>query len=117
MAESEFEYPAAIAALPDADIPLPGVRGKLLQAEGRQVVFFDIEPIGAIPPHRHAAQFGVVLDGEMSLTIAGATRRYRRGDSYFIPAGVEHSAVFHTRVRVIDLFDEPARYRPRGREV
>lgn len=114
MAEPEFEYPPMVGALPDADIPLPGVHGKLLQADGRQAVFFDIEPIGGIPPHRHSAQFGVVLDGEMSLTIGGETRRYRRGDSYHIPAGVEHSAVFHTRVRVLDLFDEPARYRPRG---
>ena len=77
-------------------------------------MFFDIEPIGAIPEHSHAAQFGVVLDGEMTLTIAGVARRYGRGDTYFIPAGVPHSAVFHTRFRAIDVFDEPARYRARG---
>jgi quercetin dioxygenase-like cupin family protein len=113
MSDSGFEYPEMIRALAAADIPFPGVSGRLLQGEGRQVVFFDIEPIGAVPEHAHAAQFGVVLDGEMTLTIGGHSRRYRRGDTYFIPAGVPHGAVFHTRFRAIDVFDEPARYRPR----
>ena len=114
MSDSSFEYPETIRALPAADIPLDGVTGWLLQGEGRQVVFFDIEPIGRIPEHSHGAQFGVVLDGEMTLTVAGVPHRYRRGDTYFIPAGVPHSAVFHTRFRAIDVFDEPARYRAKG---
>ena len=105
-------YPDVIEALPDADIPLEGVRGKLLQAEGHQVVFFDIQPIGAIPAHSHGAQWGVMLDGEMELTIGGVTRTVRTGDNYYIPAGVEHSAVFKTRSRVMDLFAEPDRYKP-----
>jgi len=113
MTEPEFAYPETIRTLPEADIPLEGVKGWLLRGEGRQVVFFEIEPIGAIPEHTHSAQFGVVLDGEMTLTVAGVSRRYRRGDTYFIPAGTPHSAVFHTRFRAIDVFDEPARYRAR----
>jgi len=114
MTDSSFEFPEMIRRLPEADIPLPGVRGRLLQGERHQAVFFEIEPIGAIPEHSHSAQFGVLLEGEMSLTIGGQTRRYRAGDRYFIPAGVPHSAVFHTSVRVFDVFDEPARYRAKG---
>ncbi len=114
MAEPAFEFPEMIRRLPEADIPFRGVRGRLLQGAAQQAVFFEIEPIGAVPEHTHAAQLGVMLAGEMSLTIGGATRRYRAGDSYFIPAGVPHSAVFHTAVRAIDFFDEPARYRPKG---
>jgi mannose-6-phosphate isomerase-like protein (cupin superfamily) len=107
------EYPEWILGLPEIDVPLEGVRGWLLQAAGRQAVFFDIEPIGEIPIHAHGAQFGVVLEGEMSLTIAGETRRCGPGDTYEIPAGTPHGAVFHSRVRVIDFFDEPARYSPK----
>ncbi|RJO68678.1 MAG: cupin domain-containing protein [Myxococcales bacterium] len=114
MAEKRFEFPAMIRNLPEIDVPLEGVRGRLLQGEGRQAVFFEIEPIGAIPEHSHGAQFGVVLEGEMSLTIDGKTRRYGRGDAYYIPAGVPHGAVFHTAFRAIDVFDEPARYRKKG---
>jgi quercetin dioxygenase-like cupin family protein len=113
MAEQAFEFPEMIRRLPEADIPFHGVRGRLLQGEKHQAVFFEIEPIGAVSEHTHSAQFGVMLSGEMSLTFGGQTHRYRAGDRYFIPAGVPHSAVFHTPVRALDIFDEPARYRAR----
>jgi quercetin dioxygenase-like cupin family protein len=47
----------------------------------------------------------------MSLTIGGQTKLYTKGDSYFIPDGVLHSAVFHTQVKAVDVFDEVERYR------
>ncbi|MFH2007095.1 MAG: cupin domain-containing protein [bacterium] len=103
-------YPDMIRRLPRADIPLDGVVGRLLQAGGHQVVFFEIEPIGAIPPHAHGDQWGVVLEGDMELTIGAETRTYRRGDTYFVPAGVTHSATFRTRFRALDVFGEPDRY-------
>ncbi len=103
-----------IQGLPDVDLDVPGIRGKLLQGEDQQVVFFTIERTAAIPFHSHGAQWGIVVEGEMDLTIGGVTRTYRQGDSYAIPAGVEHGASFRTDVRAIDVFDEPARYRPRA---
>jgi len=108
------KWPEFIEQLPEVDIALAGVKGKLLQAGQRQVVFFDIQPIGAIPAHKHGAQWGVVIEGEMELNIGGKSRIYRRGDSYYIPAGVEHGAKFLSHFRAIDIFDEPARYRPKG---
>lgn len=113
MAEESPGYPDFVRGLPEIDIPLDGVRGWLMQAGQRQAVFFDIEPVGEIPVHTHGAQFGVVLEGEMSLTIDGETRTYRKGDTYFVPAGVPHGATFPTHVRAIDFFDEPDRYSPR----
>ncbi|MBU2547727.1 MAG: cupin domain-containing protein [Proteobacteria bacterium] len=113
---SDVVYPDMIEDLPDIDLDLEGVRGKLLQADAKQVVFFDIEPVGAIPPHAHSAQWGVVLEGEMELTVNGRTTTYRKGDAYFIPAGQEHAANFKTRFKAIDFFDEPTRYRPRACE-
>ena len=107
-------YPEMIESLPDIDLDIEGVRGKLLQAEGRQVVFFDIQPIGSIPPHAHGAQWGVVVDGRMELTIGGRTRTYTKGGSYYIPAGVEHSARFMTRCLIIDVFHDPDRYSPKA---
>lgn len=104
-------YPEIITSLPDIDIPLEGVKGKLLQAGDYQIAFFDIQPTAKVPAHSHDAQFGVMLDGEMDLIIGGETRTVKKGDTYFIPKGVEHSAVFRTRVLVMDLFAEPARYK------
>ena len=97
-------FPNAITTLPEADVPLEGVTGYLSQGPDHQVVFFEIEPIGEIPPHSHGEQWGIVVEGEMELTIGGEARRYGPGDSYHIPAGVEHGARFLTRVRAIDFF-------------
>lgn len=106
-------FPELITGLPEADIPLEGVRGWISQARDHQVVFFEIEPIGAVPAHSHGAQWGIVVDGEMELTIDGATRRYASGDSYFIPEGAVHGARFLTRCRVIDVFADRERWKAR----
>ena len=107
-------FPEVITRLPEADIPIPGVRGWISQADDHQVVFFDIDPIGEIPPHSHAEQWGIVVEGEVELTIGGETRRYHPGDSYYIPAGVVHSASFLSHVRAIDVFAESERYKTKG---
>lgn len=107
-------YPDMIRNLPQIVTPVPGVRGWLLQGPGSQAVFFDIEAGIRIPPHSHCAQWGLVVEGEFSLTIAGRARTYRKGEWYFIPAEAVHSADFPVRVNVIDVFDDPARYRAKA---
>ena len=107
-------YPPFIRNLPLADLSFPGIVAHMLQGDRGQAVFFEIEAGAEIPPHSHGDQWGVVLDGEMELTIGGETRRYRPGDSYFIPAGTVHGARFPTRVRVFDLFADAQRYQPRA---
>ena len=104
-------YPDMIRDLPEIDIELEGVRGWLVAGGDKQIVFFDIQPVGKIPPHSHCNQWGIMIEGEMSLTIDQQTKKYRKGDWYFIPEGVEHSAEFHSRVNVIDMFDAPDRYK------
>jgi len=67
-----------------------------------------------VPPHSHGAQWGMVIEGEMRLTAGEETRDLKKGDSYVIPAGVVHSAVFLTRVYAVDVFADPDRYRVKG---
>jgi quercetin dioxygenase-like cupin family protein len=111
---TEQGYPDLITKLPRIQSPAKGVRGWLLQAPDQQLVFFDIEAIGTIPPHSHGAQWGIVVEGEMDLTIDGETRRVRPGDSYFIPAGAVHSATFLSHCRAIDMFADRDRYEVAG---
>jgi len=110
---STAAFPEFVTNLPEANIPFPGVRGWISQAPNHQVIFMDIDPIGRVAPHRHGEQWGIVVEGEMELTLGGLTQRYRAGDSYHIPANVEHAATFLTRVRVIDVFADADRYRAR----
>ncbi len=104
-------YPDLITRLPEIETPIPGISGRLIQGEKTQAVFFDIAAGSVVPPHSHCAQWGLMIEGEMELTIGGDTKTYRRGDRYFIPAGVVHAASFRTRVFVQDVFDDPARYK------
>jgi quercetin dioxygenase-like cupin family protein len=109
-------FPKMITDMPEADIPFEGMRGWLLQGTRGQVVFFDIEPVGKVPTHSHGEQWGIVVEGELSLTIDGVTGVYRKGDHYHIPAGAIHSATFDGPCKVIDFFADADRYQPRGEE-
>jgi quercetin dioxygenase-like cupin family protein len=104
-------FPEMIEKLPDIDIPLPGIRGKLFQGQEMQAVFFTTDGPGEIPPHSHQAQWGVLLEGEAEMTIGGQTQTFRRGDSYFIPAGAVHSIRALSPMKALDFFDEPGRYK------
>ena len=104
-------YPDLITSLPEANIPFKGVRGWISQSVNHQVVYMDIEPIGEVAEHSHAAQWGYVLEGEMKLRIDGVEKTYLKGDSYYIPENVIHSAVFETRTFIMDVFAERNRYK------
>jgi len=103
-------FPEFITGWPEVDVPLEGVRGWLLQGDRQQAVFFEIQPSALVPLHSHGEQWGIVVEGEMELTINEQTRHCRPGDSYHIPAGAPHSARFLSRVRVIDVFADVHRY-------
>ena len=105
-------YPQIISGLPEANIPFDGVRGWLSQGNNHQIVFFEIDPIGEVPAHMHGAQWGVVFEGEMDLTIGEETKTYQKGDHYFVPEGILHSAIFKKKTWVMDFFAEKDRYQP-----
>lgn len=103
-----------ITRLPQADIPMAGVTAYLLAAKEGQAVFFKLPAGAAVPPHSHGAQWGIVVQGEIELTIGGVQRTYRKGDDYTIGDGVVHSAVVKTDSLVIDVFADAGRYRAKA---
>ncbi|MBN2274473.1 MAG: cupin domain-containing protein [Bacteroidales bacterium] len=111
----KFLYTEMIKNLPEADIPFPGLKGWILQGEDHQIVFFDIEPIGKVSEHAHGAQWGMVIEGEIELTVGGVTNTYKDGDCYAIPHQVVHSAVFKKRSRIMDFFADKDRYKIKDR--
>ena len=107
-------YADFIKALPQADIPMKGPLAYLLTGGPCQVVFFDLPAGAEVPPHSHGAQWGIIVDGEIELTIGGETNIYRKGDSYFIGDGVVHSGKITENCRAIDVFADADRYQPRA---
>lgn len=103
-------FPEPITSLPEADIPLTGIKAYLSQSDRHQIVFMEFKEDVDLPEHSHAAQIGIVLEGRIELTIDGETTGYTRGDRYFIPEGVLHSGKIYAGYADITFFDEPNRY-------
>ena len=103
-------FPEIITRHPAADLGFSGVESHLVQAGEQQLVFMSFDIDVQVPEHSHAGQWGVVLDGEMELTIGGDRKLLRRGDSYFIPAGIVHAAEIRRGYKDVTLFDQRDRY-------
>jgi mannose-6-phosphate isomerase-like protein (cupin superfamily) len=65
-----------------------------LQREGfRHTYIWQDGPHAHYPDHTHPAETAhVILDGEMTLTMAGGSQTYRLGERCDVPAGAVHSA-------------------------
>ena len=74
------------------------------------MAFFTFLKDFELPAHSHKAQWGTVVEGEVELTIGGVTKTYGPGESYDIPAGVEHGGTVKAGSLVIDAFAEADRY-------
>jgi quercetin dioxygenase-like cupin family protein len=106
-----FEKP--IQDLPEAAMTLRGVKAYLAQGQTHQIIFMQISEDDDMPEHAHAAQVGIVLEGRIDLIIHGEKRTYRKGDRYYIPAGVRHSGKVYAGFAQVAFFNEPDRYRPK----
>lgn len=107
-------FPQPIRNLQEADIPIPGSKAYLSQAQGHQILFMEFEDEADLPEHAHEAQVGFVLEGRIDLVIAGEAKSYTKGDRFYIPAGVRHSGKIHAGYADITFFDEPSRYSARN---
>lgn len=104
-------FPKIITKLPEADIPIEGVRSHLFQGQNQQFIFMSFEKDAEVPEHSHEGQWAVVLDGEIELTIDGKIHTFKKGDTYFIPKGVKHSARIRRGYKDLTLFDQKDRYK------
>jgi quercetin dioxygenase-like cupin family protein len=104
-------FPEEVKQLPLADIPIDGLKAWLAQEENNQVLFMEFDEDTEVQPHSHRSQWGVVLEGRMDLVIDGQMKTYQKGDRYYIPEGVEHSAKIYAGYADICFFHQKDRYR------
>ena len=107
-------FPEFVDQLPEIDLDLSGVTGRLLQARDHQVVFFCFDQETVVPDHSHGAQWEVVIAGEVVLRTGGEERNYRAGDSFFIADGQVHGAVVRAGFRSVAFFAQADRYATRN---
>ena len=106
-------FPAPVLHLPEADIPLNGIKAYLSQGSGHQIIFMEFSKDVDLPEHAHAGQWGVVLEGKIELIIGGVKRMYGKGDRYYIPEGVKHSGRIFAGYADMTFFDQGDRYKER----
>jgi quercetin dioxygenase-like cupin family protein len=72
---------------------VPGVNIQAIGGEQVLVCRVRYDPGFGVPLHVHeqTEQVMVVIDGELTLTVAGETRTLRTGDTAVINRGVEHA--------------------------
>lgn len=104
-------FPEPVLNLPEADIPIKGVRAYLSQAENHQIIFMEFSEDADLPEHEHESQWGIVLEGRIDLVINGVKHSYRKGDRYFIPKGVKHSGKIFAGYADMTYFNQKDRYK------
>ena len=103
-------FPSPILNLPEADIPIKGLKAYLSQGISHQVFFMEFQENIEIFEHSHESQWGVVLEGKIDINMNGETKTYQKGDRYFIPKGTKHSSKIYAGYADITFFNEKDRY-------
>ena len=93
----------------DGFSPVPGIVMQTVTGEKLMANWVTIEPNREVPRHQHPhEQLGIMLEGELELTLGDETRLLRPGDAYTIPPNLPHGARTHDAgCVVLDIFTPP----------
>ena len=103
-------FPKPITKLPEADMPFSNYEAYLSQRENHQIIFMQFNEDIDLPEHSHESQWGIVLEGQIELTIDGKTNTYIKGDRYFIEKGEKHSGKIFSGYADMTFFNQKNRY-------
>ena len=84
----------------------PGVRRRILQAQGRLMLMevrFDAGAAGYVHSHVHE-QISYCLAGRFEYSLGGRTQLLSEGDSVYVPGKVQHGAKALEAGTLIDVF-------------
>jgi len=96
------QYPDRFRELPVYDGRFDAYK---LVAQGADVLFASYKAGTEIPEHQHDTDnYGVIIRGELLLTMDGRVTRHAKGDWYHVPAGVPHSAKFDEETDEIEFW-------------
>lgn len=104
---SNSHYPIW-SSVPAKDL-FPGIRARFVAGENLMLARVELAPNAVVPEHQHPhEQFGLMLEGEATFTIAGERRRLTAGDYYTIPGNTPHMVQTGPGGAVaLDIFSPP----------
>lgn len=103
-------FPKPVLQLPEADIPIEGIKAYLSQSDTHQIIFMEFDQDVDLPEHTHESQWGIVLEGKIELVIDGVKKIYEKGDRYYIPEGVKHYGRIFAGYADMTFFNQKDRY-------
>ena len=103
-------FPETICRLPEADIPIQGLTAYLSQGKDHQILFFHFAEDVEVPSHSHDAQWIIVIEGEIALTVEGKEHILTKGDRFHILKGETHSAKVKAGYASMEFFADKDRY-------
>ena len=74
----------------------------------------EFEKEVSVPEHCHEEQWGIVLEGKIDLVVNNKLITYTKGDRYFIPKDVKHSATIYAGYSDLTFFNQKERYKPKS---
>lgn len=84
---------------------IPGFHGQFVHGDHVTLAHWHIEAGAFLPEHAHPhEQITWVIEGRLSLTVAGETRVLEAGDVAIIPGHVRHSGQALVACQVVDVF-------------
>lgn len=89
----------------------PKVNTHLVWGDKIMLSYVRIEPNHPLPPlHTHPhEQMGIVIEGEITLTIGQETRKLKKGDAFWVPPNTPHGLAASAKKKaiVLDVFSPP----------
>ena len=84
----------------------PGVDIFTAAGENLMLSVVELQPRSVVEPHSHPhEQMGLLIEGELTFTIGGHTKKILPGDMWRIPGGVVHGCVAgDTPTKALDVF-------------
>ena len=103
-------FPKPVTDLPEAEVPIHGIKAYLSQGPEHQIVFKEFSEEVSVPEHSHESQWGIVLEGKIELTIDGVKQTFGKGERFFIAKNAKHSARIYAGYASVEFFNQADRY-------
>ncbi|MCI4348222.1 MAG: cupin domain-containing protein [Thermoplasmata archaeon] len=100
-------FPETIRRLPKTS--LAGMDVFVHEAGTTQILFIEVppdHPAVDVPTHTHDAEWGIVVEGEITMTFPDRTETHSAGMTHWIPARVPHSFRFAPGTSSVHYFVE-----------